>query len=353
MPISCILSPASALIQKDPDLAFGRIPCHRPEFVVAGNHPGGIRQVPLQMDGVKLAAGRTQPAADAAVQIDRRRAAPEASARLAPDLLLRERFPQIVEGPLGVPGPDARHLPVAVVVACDENIRLVQLDKLSPVAVNGERLAGMHEAVHGLRRFLAVRNGVDGKTCAVSNIAADKNIRLAGLEGQGIMNRAAASSQLHLRPLEQVAPLRGLSDCLKNRAAGDRDGLLLIILRVKAPLRILDLQTAPEHDSGHSAVFREDFLRSPAAADLNALAPGIRHLIGRRGHLLLTLEAEHRHPARRAAHCGSGHIHRHIAAAPLGGGAGDGLQVLRRQGRGGHAGGGLQRISNCRPSGRR
>ena len=78
-------------------------------------HVAGGGQIAREVDRVKLAARGAQTAADALVEIDRRRAAAEAAVRFDLDLLFGERQAQVRERRARLARLEARTLPRRIV----------------------------------------------------------------------------------------------------------------------------------------------------------------------------------------------------------------------------------------------
>ncbi len=276
------------------------------------------------MNGIKLAARRAKAAPDAAVLVHRGRAAPKAAPCLCLNLLLGQGLPKIVEGSLRIPCLMSRHLTGRTVIGRHLDVILIQLLKFPKIAADGQGLSLVHIAVHRLAGLLAVCNGINGKPRSVTDVSADEDIRLLCLEGHRIMHRATAAAERNLCILQKVPPLCRLSDGLQHTRAGNGKGLLLVVLRVKAPVCILYLCAALKYNSGHflhrAAVrrrylLRQDFLRAPAVFHNNAFADSILDLILCGRHFLFAFQAQHGHGSVRAARRRSGHIHRNIAAS--------------------------------------
>ena len=92
-------------------------------------------------------------------------------------------------------------------------------------------------------------------------------------------------------------------------------GLVLVINRGKAAVLVQHGQALLKHNTGDLAVLRQDLPGAPAAVHSYALDLGFFHLFNRGRHSVPALQAEHRHTVCSAAHGGTGHINRHIAAA--------------------------------------
>ena len=169
--------------------------------------------------------------------------------------------------------------------------------------------------MNGHGTFLARCNSVNGKLGAGVYIATHKNIFLCRLIGQAVCHSAVAATQLHLGAVQQVTPFNRLANAQVHMAARHGLGLVLVINRGKAAVLVQHGQALLKHNTGDLAVLRQDLLGTPAAVHIYALNPGFFHLFNRGRHSVPALQAEHRHAVCTAAHGGTSHINRHIAAA--------------------------------------
>ena len=160
----------------------------------------------MKGDGVKDAFGGADAAADTLVGIHHRRAAAQAAGGFGLYLLLGEGVGEIPEGTgLGLPGP-LGSLSVRVVVAGDENIVLVQLDKVPSVSPDGQGAVLLYVPVQGNRALPARRDGVDGEFGTGINVAAHEDVRLRCLICESVGLRACVGTKLHSGSLKHISP---------------------------------------------------------------------------------------------------------------------------------------------------
>ena len=187
-------------------------------------------------------------------------------------------------------------LTAGVVIGLDEQIILVELEVVVAIAADGHARAVLDATVQGLRSVVAGGDGVDHELGAGENVAADKDVGVSRLEGEGVCLRIVAMVEGDGTTVEEASPLDGLSDGEDDLAAGDGHGVVLVIERREAlGLGVEDLGAALEDDADHVAVLvREDLLGPPAVLDLHAVLEGLGNLrIGGR-HLVALLERDHR-----------------------------------------------------------
>ena len=95
-----------------------------------------------------------------------------------------------------------------MVVGRNLNVVLVQLLEFTKIASDRQRLSFMNKAVHGLTGLLAIRNGINRKSCAVSDIPSGENIRLPRLEGHGITKCQSSAADFHPASFKKASPFR-------------------------------------------------------------------------------------------------------------------------------------------------
>ena len=239
------------------------------------------------MDRVEHALGGAQAAADAAVRVDDADAAAQAAAGLRLDLLFGEGETVMLEGACLLRIVQDRLTGRAIeAVDAKDQIVLVELVELTQVAALGQALAVLNEAVQGLGAFAAGGNRVDGKLRAGVDVAADEDIVLLGLVGDGIGNGVALLAGLQLADV-QLAPVDALADGgehgidldgLKLAGADGRTAALFVGL---AQLHDLDLEAAD------LAVVAENLNRRVEEAELHAFSPGFGDFFLIGGHLVL------------------------------------------------------------------
>ena len=173
----------------------------------------------------------------------------------------------------------------------------------------------MDEAVDGDHALAAVCDRVDGESRAVAHVAAHEDIGLGGLPGHGVGLRGAVAVELDLGALQQLAPFCALTDGHQHVGAGDGDRLVLVIDGGEAMLGVIDAGTLFEYNPGHSPVFGQDLLRTPAVADDDSFLLDLRNLILCRGHFVPLLQTEHRNGPVRRTDGGPGYVSGHVAAA--------------------------------------
>ena len=159
------------------------------------------------MDSVEHAACGAQTAADAAVPVDNAHATAEAAAGLGLDLLLGKGETVVLKG-LGLAGIVADCLAGGTVEAIhvDQEVILVELIELAQVAADRKALAFVDEAVERLGAFAAGSDRIDRELRAGVDVAADEDILLLGLVGDGIGDRVALLAGLELADV-QAAPI--------------------------------------------------------------------------------------------------------------------------------------------------
>ena len=266
---------------------------------------------PVQVDGVEGALGGADAAADAAVLVHDGGAAGQAAGRLLADLLLGQGAVVLAER-VGR-GLHAGILAGAVVIGLDQDVVLVQLDEIAPVAADGH-VPMLHEAVQGLGGLLAGGDGVDGELRAGVHVAAHEDVGLRRLVGELVGHGVHAAEELHLRILEQVLQHHGLADGEDDLVGLEGNELILIIFRGEPLVLVEHGGALLEHDAGDLAV-AEDLLRAPARVDHDAVLAGLGALLQGGGHDVLGLERQHRHLGRAAALRYAGRVDRDIAAA--------------------------------------
>ena len=136
------------------------------------------------MDGVELAAGGADAAADALVLIHGGGPAAEAAGGLQFHLLLGEGDAVIPEG-LGFALVVQLLLPGGHVQLFGGNsgIALVKLFKVSGIAGQSQAVARVDKAVDGNGALTTAGDGVNGVLGTGDRVAAAENVRLGGLEG--------------------------------------------------------------------------------------------------------------------------------------------------------------------------
>ena len=235
------------------------------------------------MNRVEHAARGAKAAADAAVPVDNAHAAAEAAAGLCLDLLFGKGETVMLKG-FGLAGVVADRLARGTVEAVhiDQEIFLVELIELAQVAADRKALTFVDEAVERLGAFASGSNRVDRKLRAGVDVAADKNVLLLGLVGDGIGDRVTLLAGLELADV-QAAPVDRLTDGGENGinldglklAGADRGAAALLIRLTK--FHDLDLKAAD------LAVVAENFNGRVEEAELHALFTGFGDffLIGR------------------------------------------------------------------------
>ena len=283
------------------------------------------------MDGVELAAGGAEAAADALIGVHIGRAAGEAPGRLDLDLFLRQGAVGIHEGGAAVDaGPVRRFLPAGVVVGGIGQVVLVQRDVLPAVSADGHGRLGPHMAMEALRRLMACGDGVDHKPRTCVHVAADKDVLIRRLVGEFVRNGVVAVPELHLGVLQQVAPFDALADGEDDLVRGDLHRVVLVVhggeplgLRVDGP------QAFFQYDAGDLAVFVDlDLLGAPGGVDLDPGLLGLADFEAAGGHGLPVLQTEHPDGAGAQPMGVSGAVDGHVAAADHDHVAGEGLPFL-------------------------
>ena len=132
---------------------------------------------------------------------------------------------QIAEGVL-VAVEFFRFLSACRIVAVDDDVVFVKLDKLSSVAADGHARAGLYETMQRYRRVLARFDCVDCEFRSAVHVAADENVGFRRLIGQRIRNGIITVMELNLRAFqpERISRARsrsksagGLVNCLESR----------------------------------------------------------------------------------------------------------------------------------------
>ena len=164
------------------------------------------------MNRVEVALCRAQTAADAAIVVNGRCPASEASCRLCLHLLFRQRNPQILEGLRRDAGLVPRNLALRIVEAFHLDIVPVKLDERPQVAVDCKRLSRVDKPVDGYHPLAAVRDRVDRKPRTVVHVAAHKDIRLRRLKRHSVRLCGSISVQLNPGALQQIPPDHRLPD---------------------------------------------------------------------------------------------------------------------------------------------
>ena len=182
------------------------------ELFLAGIHSAGFGHIPGQMDGVELAAGGAQAAADAAVCVHCGGAAAKAALGFGLYLLFRKGQAQVVEGLPGHSRLLSGDLALRVVEFLHHDVVLVKLDETAQVSGQSQGIAGMDETVDGLIALTARCDGVDGEPGARKDVAANEDVGLCGLEGYGIGFGRSVPVQLHPASRKQLSPFHGLAD---------------------------------------------------------------------------------------------------------------------------------------------
>ena len=265
------------------------------------------------MDGVELAAGRADTAADADLVVDTSRAAGEAAGRFGLDLLFGERETFVGEG-LDLLGLFARDLTDCMVVAVDDEVVLVDhVEVVSLHPADGEAVAP-DIAVDRVGTFLTGGNGADGEVRTGVDVAADKDVGFSGLVGPLVGLGRAVAVGLDLGAVEEAAPLDGLADGGEDIVRVEGHGVVLIVLRAEAVVCVKHGDTLLEHDRFDFAVLDDEFLRTPAALDDDVLFFCFEDFIVRGGHLIALFEAEHGDLVSTVAGCGTGDVDCDITA---------------------------------------
>ena len=96
-------------------------------------------------------------------------------------------------------------------VDAEDQIVLIQLVELTQIAPDSQALAVLDKAVQGLGALAAGGDRVDRKLRAGVDVAADKDVVLLGLVGNGIGNGVALLAGLQRADIE-LAPVDGLAD---------------------------------------------------------------------------------------------------------------------------------------------
>ena len=281
------------------------------------------------MDGVELAAGGAQAAADAAVCVHCGGAAAKAALGLGLYLLFRKGQAQVVEGLPGHSRLLSGDLALRVVEFLHRDVVLVKLDETAQVSGQSQGIAGMDETVDGLIALTARCDGVDGEPGARKDVAAHEDIGFCGLQGYGIGFGRSVPVQLHPASRKQLSPFHGLADGKKHVLAGKGNGLFLVVGRIEAPFFVLYGGAFLKDDAGDLPVFGKDLLRAPAVHDCDALFFGFFHFVPGRRHLLPGFQAEHGDPVRPCPEGCPGHVHGHVAAAYHHGVLGKGYAVVQ------------------------
>ena len=176
------------------------------------------------MDGVELALGGAEAAADALVLVDLGSAAAKAAGGFLAYLLFGEGQAVIGES-LGLCSVVAGNLTRGVVKADgDDGLFLVELDELAAVAAKSQALAGIDEAVQRLCADESGSDGVDGELRPGDKVAAGEDVVLRGLAGDRVNDHGAVLVKGHALGGD-AAEIDLLTDRADN--AVDLDGLIL------------------------------------------------------------------------------------------------------------------------------
>ena len=258
------------------------------DLIFAAHHVGSGGNIALEMDSVKHALGGAQTAADALVGVHDAYAAAEAAAGFTLDLLFGEGETVVLKAAcLGGIVQDGLTLGAVIAVLAEDQIVLVELVELTQVTADGEALSFVDEAVQGLSAFTACCDCINCKLGTGVDIAADKNVILLSLVGNGICDCIALLAGLESADIK-AAPVDALTDGGENGI--DLDGLKLtgadrrtaaLLIRL-AKLHELDLEC------GDLAVLADDLGRSVEEAELYALFLCLCDFFLVGGHFVLT-----------------------------------------------------------------
>ena len=187
----------------------------------------------------------------------------------------------------------------------------------------------MHEAVDGYGALASCRDGVDHELLTRAGIAAHEDVRLAGLEGDGVRLDGAVAVEFHLRAFEQRAPVGLLADAEQHVRAfrGLRDPV--IELRVESAFGVLDRQALAERDARRFAFgVLEDLRLTPARVDADAFFLAFSAVVRSHGHLVVAFEAVQVDALGAGSQSRSGHVRRDVAAADDDGLSGEAYRLV-------------------------
>ena len=172
----------------------------------------------------------------------------------------------------------------------------------------------MDIAVQRYRRFLARGYRVDGKARTGVAVAANEDVRLRGLIGQGV-SLGGAFLRRHESAHIEAAPIDGLADRADHAVklyrlkltGADRSAASLLIRLAK--FHCFDLERAD------LAVTADDLDRCVEEAELHALLHRLLDLFGVGGHFILRAAVDDIGLLRAETHRAAAHIHRNVTAA--------------------------------------
>lgn len=78
----------------------------------------------------------------------------------------------------------------------------------------------LDETVQTFRRFVSLRDGIDGEFRPREHVTAREDVRLRGLISKSVRDRTVAASELDCASVKQIAPLDGLPYREITRSAG-------------------------------------------------------------------------------------------------------------------------------------
>ena len=186
--------------------------CQRRDLVVGSDHLARLGVIAMQVDRVKLAAGRAQAATDALILIDDRHAAAQAAACFRLYLIFGEGDAVVLHGLcLARIVLDFLAHGRVEAVDVDNDVVLIQLVEIARITGKGKALAGLNVAVQANRALAAGGYRVDSELRAGVAVAADEDILLCGLTGYGICHCNALCGGLERADI-QLAPVDGLAD---------------------------------------------------------------------------------------------------------------------------------------------
>ena len=187
----------------------------------------------MEVDCVKFALGGADTATDALVLVYDACAATEATRCFRVYLLCRESAVQISEGML-VAFEFLGFLSACGVITVDDDIVLVELDEVATIATDGHARARLYESVERYSRVLTCFDCVDSKLRSAVYVATDEDVGFCRLISESVSDRIIAVMELDFRAFEQVAPNDGLTDCEDDVLRFDRDGIVLVVLRIES-----------------------------------------------------------------------------------------------------------------------
>ena len=195
------------------------------------------------------------------------------------------------------------------------DVVLVKRREVAGVAVDGQGLAFVDEAVQGNRAFAAHGQRVDHELLAGNDVAAGEDVGFCSLVSDRIDDGGTVAVKFHLRTCQQFLPVDLLADAVQHGRAVLAAGLVVVELRIESAFGVLDADALAERDAGCLAVLGADLSLAPAVVDHDAVRLAEFLVFLAHGHFVIAFEAVEVDALRALADRRAGHVRADVAAA--------------------------------------